>query len=116
MLNSTYHPPALAEKYIEGRDITVGFVGDIHGGMKAVHLFPLSEVDYSVYPPGTEPVYSARLKVDPADLYRNKCPAPLSEAQANEIRAIALETARATGCFDVARVDLRLDTNADDKP
>ena len=23
---------------------------------------------------------------------------------------------RVTGCFDVARVDLRLDTNADDKP
>jgi len=115
-LIETYHQPALVEKYIEGRDITVGFVGDIHGGIKAVHFFPISEVDYSVYPPGTEPVYSAKLKVDLADLYRNKCPAPLSEAQADEIRAIALETARVTGCFDVARVDLRLDTRDNDKP
>jgi D-alanine-D-alanine ligase len=115
-LIETYHQPALVERYIEGRDLTVGFVGDIHGGMKAVHFFPISEVDYTVYPPGTELYYSAKLKVDLADLYRHKCPAPLGEAQANEIRAIALETARVTGCFDVARADLRLDTNDNDKP
>jgi len=39
-LIETYHEPALVERYIEGRDITVGFVGDIHGGMEAVHFFP----------------------------------------------------------------------------
>jgi D-alanine-D-alanine ligase len=112
----TYRQPALVERYIEGRDITVGFVGNIHGGPDAVHFFPISEVDYSVYPPGTEPVYSAKLKVDLADLYRNKCPAPLGPAQADNIRALALEAARVTGCYDVARVDLRLDLNGDDKP
>jgi D-alanine-D-alanine ligase len=115
-LIKTYHEPALVEEYIDGRDITVGFVGDIHGGMSAVHFFPLSEVDYSVYPPGTEPVYSAKLKVDLADLYRNKCPAPLSQTQADEIRAVALEAARVTGSYDVARVDFRLDKNDNDKP
>jgi D-alanine-D-alanine ligase len=115
-LIETYHEPALVERYVEGRDLTVGFVGDIHGGMNAVHFFPLSEVDYSGYPPGTEQFYSSKLKVDLADLYRNKCPAPLGEEQADEIRAIALETARVTGCFDVARVDLRLDKHDNDKP
>jgi D-alanine-D-alanine ligase len=115
-LIETYHEPALVEEYVDGRDITVGFVGNIHGGINAVHFFPLSEVDYSVYPPGTEPVYSSKLKVDLADLYRNKCPAPLSQAQADEIRALALEAARVTGCYDVARVDLRLDKNDHDKP
>jgi len=115
-LIGTYHEPALVERYVEGRDLTVGFVGDIHAGMSAVHFFPISEVDYSGYPPGTEEFYSAKLKVDLADLYRNKCPAPLGEAQANEIRAIALETARVTGSFDVARVDFRLDKHDHDKP
>ena len=115
-LIDTYHEPALIERYIEGRDLTVGFVGDIHGGMNAVHFFPISEVDYSVYPPGTEQFYSSKLKVDLADLYRNKCPAPLSDEQAHEIRAIALETARVTGCYDVARVDFRLDKHDNDKP
>ena len=32
------------------------------------------------------------------------------------IRAIALETARVTGCYDVARVDFRLDKHDHDKP
>lgn len=115
-LLETYHQPVLVEKYIEGRDITVGFVGDIQAGLQAVHFFPLSEVDYSGYPPGTEPVYGARLKVDLADLYRNKCPAPLSQAQADEIRTLALETARVTECYDFARVDFRLDRHDHDKP
>jgi D-alanine-D-alanine ligase len=115
-LIDTYHEPALVERYVEGRDLTVGFVGDLHAGLSAVHFFPISEVDYTVYPPGTEQFYSSKLKVDLADLYRNKCPAPLSQAQANEIRAIALETARVTGSFDVARVDFRLDKHDHDKP
>jgi len=115
-LIDTYHEPALVERYVEGRDLTVGFVGDIHAGLSAVHFFPISEVDYSGYPPGTEQFYSSKLKVDLADLYRNKCPAPLSEGQAHEIRAIALETARVTGSFDVARVDFRLDKHDNDKP
>ncbi len=115
-LIKTYRQPALVETYIEGRDITVGMVGNLRGGPQAVHFFPISEVDYSGYPPGTEPVYSARLKVDLADLYRNKCPAPLSPAQADEIRLLALEAARVTGCYDVARVDFRLDRHANDKP
>jgi D-alanine-D-alanine ligase len=115
-LIETYRQPALVERYIEGRDITIGLVGDVHGGINAVHFFPISEVDYSVYPPGTEPVYGAKLKVDLADLYRNKCPAPLGLAQADNIRALALEAARVTGCYDVARVDLRLDRHDGDKP
>ncbi len=112
----TYCQPALVERYIEGRDITAGFVGNLQGGIDAVHFFPLSEVDYSVYPPGTEQFYSARLKVDMADLYRSKCPAPLRQAQADEIRALALEAARVTECYDVARVDFRLDRHDNEKP
>jgi len=115
-LIETYHEPALVERYVEGRDITVGFVGNIQCGLNTVHFFPLSEVDYSVYPPGTEQFYSSKLKVDLADLYRNKCPAPLSEEKADEIRATALETARVTGCYDVARVDFRLDKHDHDRP
>ena len=115
-LIETYRQPALVEQYIEGRDITIGFVGDIHAGMDAVHFFPMSEVDYSGYPPGTEPVYSAKLKVDLADLYRSKCPAPICPEQVNEFHKLALEAARVTGCYDVARVDLRLDRNDGDKP
>ena len=86
-LIETYREPALVEQYIEGRDITVGFVGNIHGGHGRRPLFPHLGSGLHGYPPGTEPVYSSKLKVDLADLYRNKCPAPLCPEQADEIRA-----------------------------
>jgi D-alanine-D-alanine ligase len=111
-----YHQPVLVERYVPGRDITAGLVGDLHKGIADVYFFPLAEVDYSGYPPGTEQFYSARLKVDWADLYRGKCPAPLSPAQADEIRRLAWEAARVTECYDVARVDFRLDAQDQERP
>jgi D-alanine-D-alanine ligase len=108
-----YHQSALVEAYIEGRDVTCGLVGNFRpdGGADDLHLFPISEVDHTVYPPGTEPFYSYTLKVEKADLYRGLCPAPLPEALAAEVRRLTIETFRACGCLDVARVDFRLDAH-----
>ena len=109
-----YHESALVEEYVEGRDVTCGLVGNLRPDGTPdddLHLFPISEVDYSVYPPGTEPFYSYKLKVDLADSYRNLCPAPLPEPLAAEVRRLTVETFRACGCLDVARVDFRLDAN-----
>jgi D-alanine-D-alanine ligase len=108
-----YRETALVEEYVEGRDVTCGLVGNLRsdGSPDDLHLFPISEVDYSVYPPGTERFYSYKLKVDLADSYRNLCPAPLPEAVAAEVRRLTVETFRVCGCLDMARVDFRLDVN-----
>jgi D-alanine-D-alanine ligase len=74
-----------------------------------VHLFPISEVDYTVYEPGTEPVYSNKLKVMLSDRYRGLCPAPIPEDVAAEIRRLTLKVFRRTQSLDMARVDFRLD-------
>lgn len=107
-----YKQTVLVEEYIEGRDVTCGLVGNLgpDGHTDDLHLFPISEVDYSVYAPGTEHFYSYKLKVDLADDYRGLCPAPLPEHIAAEVRRLTVETFRACGCLDVARVDFRLDT------
>lgn len=108
-----YRQSALVEEYVEGRDVTCGLVGNVgpNGSAAGLHVFPISEVDHTVYPPGTEPFYSYTLKVDLADSYRCLCPAPLDDALAAEVRRLTVETFRACGCLDVARVDFRLDAH-----
>lgn len=106
-----YRQTALVEEYIEGRDVTCGLVGNLApgGGTEGLHLFPISEVDHTVYPPDTEPFYSYTIKVEMAELYRGFCPAPIPANIAAEVRRLTVETFRACGCLDVARVDFRLD-------
>jgi D-alanine-D-alanine ligase len=108
-----FHESVLVEEYIEGRDVTCGIVGNLrpNGSAEDLHLFPISEVDYSVYPAGTEPFYSYKLKVDLADDYRALCPAPIPDHIAAEVRRLTIETFRVCGGLDVARVDFRLDVN-----
>ncbi|MBI3244367.1 MAG: hypothetical protein HYZ49_18970 [Chloroflexi bacterium] len=125
-----YHQSVLVEQYVDGRDLTCGLVGNLEPWalnapipIKAlvpkdgqtgvdyagVHFFPISEVDYTVYPPGTEPVYSNKLKIELADDYHCLCPAPIPEDTAAELRRLTLEVFRLTQSQDMARVDFRLD-------
>lgn len=136
-LLDAYRQTALVEEYIPGRDVTCGMVGNLDrlaagqpipdlcgvppnssGGLdwNGVHVFPISEIDYSVYPPGTEPFYSHKLKVDLADDYQYFCPSPLAEALAAEVRRLTLETVRVTQVLDFGRVDFRLNADENDKP
>ena len=111
-LRDAYRQTVLVEEYVAGRDVTCGLVGNLTalGGAEDLHLFPISEIDYSKYPAGTEQFYSHRLKVDLAEDYAYWCPAPLSPALAAEVRRLTIETFRVCGCLDIARVDFRLDT------
>ncbi len=111
-LFEAYRQPALVEEYVDGRDVTVGMLGN----WPDLILFPLSMVDYSGYGTHAAPVYGAQYKVDRAGEYRCQCPADLPEALADELRWLAVATMRVTGTLDVARVDFRLDRRQADRP
>jgi D-alanine-D-alanine ligase len=139
-LLAAYRQPVLVEEYIEGPDLTVGLIGNVpaaksglprrrlgegdNGAFAAalraaapdLHVLPMTQMLYDQYPPGTEPVYSSRLKVDLADDFRGLCPAPLPEALTAELAALAAATFWACGCLDVARIDFRLDARAGLRP
>jgi len=117
-LQTAYNQTVLVEEYVAGRDVTCGLVGNFTplGGAEDLHLFPISEINYANYPPGTEPFYSHKLKVDLADDYAYWCPAPLPDALAAEVRRLTVETFRVCGCLDIARVDFRLDTENNLQP
>lgn len=101
-----YRQPALVEAYIQGKDITCGLVGN--GTGDGIHFFPITEVDFSGYPPELEHIYGVQQKIDYADHYKNKCPAPLSAALTAEVQRATLQVFTVTGCRDYARVDFRL--------
>lgn len=125
-----YDQPVLVERFIEGREVTVGVVGNLTGPVawrvpedeeaprvsRGLHFFPPLEVDMSRYPAEEAGVYTNRIKTELAHTFHYLCPAPLSDAEVEELNWLAAATFRVTGCLDVARVDFRLDAHDNNKP
>jgi len=125
-----YDQPALAERFIDGREVTVGIIGNLQVPaarrvpededaprmLKGLHFFPPLEVDMGAYPPEEAGIYTSRIKVEMAHDFHYLCPAPLSREVVEDLAWLAAATFRVTGCLDVARVDFRLDASDDDKP
>jgi len=124
-----YHQSALVEKYIEGREVTVGIVGNLEGPVArrlpededaprvqaGLRFFPPMEVNLQPFE-GTDVVYSNRLKVALADQLEYLCPAPLDDDMIDELNWYAAAVFRVTGALDVSRVDFRLDIHNNWKP
>jgi D-alanine-D-alanine ligase len=125
-----YDQPVLVERFIEGREVTVGLVGNLVTPVarrlpndpeaprisRGLQFFPALEVDFDRYPPEEGNVYSNRLKVALAETFYITCPAKLSEEQVARLNWLTAAVFRVTGCLDVARVDFRLDKHDGDKP
>jgi len=124
-----YKQPALVERYIEGREVTIGFLGNLVGPVAhrlpddenarriqaGLHFLPPMEVDLTPFT-DTDAVYSNRLKVDLADKLNYLCPAPIDEELKFQLNWLAAAVFRVTGALDVSRVDFRLDAQNDLKP
>jgi len=125
----TYNQPALVEKFIEGREVTVGMVGNLIGPVAkripvnedaqriqaGLHFMPPMEVDLKPYLL-SDGVYANRLKTALAADLTYLCPAPIDEEMVDELNWLAAAVFRVTGALDVARVDFRLDINDNLKP
>lgn len=124
-----YKQPALVERFIEGREVTVGVVGNLIGPVarrlpendtaprvqSGLRFFPPMEVDLKPFE-STDMVYSNRLKVALADQLNYLCPAPLDDEMIDELNWITAAVFRISGALDVSRVDFRLDANENWKP
>lgn len=89
------HTLVMVEEYIDGREFTVGVLGD--------EALPIVEI---VSPTG---FYSNAQKEDfESEVYR-VCPANLTEAQTKEFQHIALQAKRVLELEDVCRMDMRMD-------
>lgn len=118
-----YRQPILAEHFINGRELTVGVVGNL-GRIAArrindkhlpdelplgLHFFPAMEIDMSRYEESEAGIYTNRIKTDLVDTFYYLCPAPIDETLAHQLNVLTAAVFRVIGCKDVARVDFRLD-------
>lgn len=99
-----YRQPALVEEFLQGREFTVGILGNTEPC-----FLPIIELNFEACPPEHGRVYSYQFKQEWDDWRYYRCPAPLSAEETALLQATALRACRALGCLDVARVDLRLD-------
>jgi D-alanine-D-alanine ligase len=125
-----YHQPILVERYIRGREVTVGATGNLIEPvarrmpedetaprvLRGLHFLPPLEVDFAAYPTTENGVYTNRMKTEWAHDFHYQCPARLDDGLVERLNWLAAAVFRVTGCFDVARVDFRLDADDDDRP
>lgn len=96
-----FKAPTLVEEYIDGREVNVALLGN-----DPVEALPPVELQFTEGPP----IYTYEDKT-----HRSKreiipvCPAPLSEKETARVQELAIDTFKALGCFDSARVDFRRD-------
>jgi D-alanine-D-alanine ligase len=104
----TYKQPALAQRFLPGREFNVGIIGG-----NRLRVLPLSEVDYSGLPVEIPPIMSYAAKwVETSTEYQRTtvvCPAPVEPELERQISTVALRAFRAVGGRGYGRVDMRLD-------
>ncbi len=124
-----YAQPALVEQYIEGREVTVGMIGNLIGPVarrvphnpelprmqSGLYFLPPLEVDLSPFK-DSDITYTNYLKVELADQLNYICPAPLDDDTVDELNWLSAAVFRVMGALDVSRVDFRLDVNDHWKP
>jgi D-alanine-D-alanine ligase len=125
-----YNQSILCERYIKGREITVGIVGNLKPTdarrlndrtapnvlPDELTFFPPLEVDLGAYDESEAMLYTNRIKVELAEDFRYLCPAPLEPDVEQELYRLAAAVFRVTGCYDVARVDFRLAEEEGNRP
>jgi D-alanine-D-alanine ligase len=106
-IHTEYDQPALAEEYIDGRELNVAILGN-----NPPAALPISEIDFSGLTEGMHKIVSYEAKwIHGTVAYegtRGVCPAVLPAPLEARIKETALRAYSLIGCRDYARVDFRL--------
>jgi D-alanine-D-alanine ligase len=95
--------PIFLEKYIEGRELNVSFLGD--------EIICIGEIEFKIYPRIL--TYDGKWRENSEDDLGTipRYPADLKEEEKERIIKIAKETFKIFGLRDYARIDMRMDEN-----
>jgi D-alanine-D-alanine ligase len=99
-----YDQPVLIEQYIEGREINIGLIGN-----NPPDTLPPVELIFGDTGPR---IYTMEDKLRKSGREITwECPAKLDDTTTNRAKDIAVRAFVTLGCYDCARVDMRLDEN-----
>lgn len=99
-----YDPPIMICDYIEGREFSVGIVGNGDDIM----VLPIQEVDLTHIPNGMQKFYSFEIKTHFKDKTVYHCPAPLDRELQTIMENVSKNAYNALSILDYGRVDIIL--------
>jgi D-alanine-D-alanine ligase len=120
----SYHQPAIVEEFIEGREFTIGMLGNMpwtigkpsengHGKSfqipSTLQVFPPLEIDLSPVPQEEGGLYTSVVKGKLYEVPKYLCPAPISKSLRTKMERYSAGAFVALECCDFARVDFRVD-------
>ena len=97
----TYQQQALVERFIAGREFSIGLLGN----GQDLEVFPILEFDFSGNPKAIQTQEAKMTKPT-----QKICPANLAPEVSEKMQHLAKEAFHALGIFDFARIDLRMDS------
>ena len=99
-----FQQPVLLEQYIEGREINVGLLGNT-----PTEAFPPVEL---LFGQGGPNIYTLEDKKGSSGRKVSlACPAPVGDELSAHAQALSIKAFAALGCYDCARVDMRIDSD-----
>lgn len=99
-----YREDMLAEEYIEGREFTVGIIGNGN----ETRVFTPMEIIFTRETQGDFHVYSYNVKKDYKRYIRYECPAEIDKKTEEKMIETARRIYDALGCRDFTRIDFRI--------
>lgn len=102
-----YNPPIILNEYIEGREFSVGVIGN----GEDISVLPIQEVDLSQLPGDLARFYSFEVKAYHKDKTLYHIPAPLTQEEKELIQSTAIKAYKALSLRDYGRVDIILKDN-----
>jgi len=108
-VTSLYKEPVIVERFIGGREFTVGVLGSTPD----LEILPIVEIDHSQLPRGATPIYSYEAKwiwdrpENPLKIFH--CPADISADLRQRIEHLVTRTCSVLRIKDWCRIDVRLD-------
>ena len=97
-----FDQPVLVERYIEGREINVGILGN-----NPCEALPPAELTFGKGGPNIY-TYEDKTRSSGREI-GIECPAPLDDELTAKAKETAIRAFKVLGCYDCARVDMRLD-------
>lgn len=119
-----YRQPILCERFIDGRELTVGLLGNLNTPAarrlndrtapsilnEELTYFPPMEINVDKYDESENRLYTNRVKVELAHDFYYTCPAEIDTDMKEQLYRLAAAAFRITGCHDVARIDFRIES------
>ena len=100
----TFKEPAQVEEYIDGRELSVGILGN-----DPYIIFQPTEVDFNTFPAHLHHFYSLEAKTKYDNPNNMIYPARVTAEEEQEIKRIAIRAFKAFKCRDFGRCDFRMD-------